>query len=195
MHEPIRDNLEDYLRGPAAKIPQEFGAHLGACDECATELQRLENQARMLRSLQAGEEREPRAGFYARVMERIEEQSQSSMWSILLQPRIGRRLAVASAVLALLLAGYLVSTEPGDLELASSPPSVVLSDLPAPEAALPPSVPSVPPSIAKSSVDRPRTPQPSVAQREIPQPDFAEDTPLQQQQRDAVLVNLASFRQ
>ncbi len=206
MHEPIRENLEDYLRGPAAKVPREFGAHLEACEECAGELRRLENQARMLRSLQAGQEQEPRAGFYARVMERIEEQSQSSIWSVLLQPRIGRRLAVASAALALLLAGYLVSTEPGDLELAAAPPAVVLTDMPAPDLAAKATTSSVPPAdvaepgnakpniAEQKAAARPHVAQPSLAQREIPQ-DVPDDTPLQQQQRDAVLVNLASFRQ
>jgi hypothetical protein len=179
MHEPIRDNLEDYLRGPAGKIPQEFGAHLEACQECAGELQQLETQARMLRSLKAGQEVEPRAGFYARVMERIEEQGQSSIWSILLQPRIGRRMAVASAVLALLLGGYLVSSELTDQQMVASAPSVVLSDMPAP-----------PQQVAVQQNPQQNNPQQDVADDNLPR-----DTPQQQQQRDAVLVNLASFRQ
>jgi len=157
MHEPIRDNLEEYLRGSAGKIPREFEAHLEACKGCATELGQMDEQARILRSLETEREVEPRAGFYARVMERIEGQKQSSIWSVLLQPRIGQRLAVISAALALLLAGYLVSTEPGGLGFASGP-SVVMTDTP------------------------------SSAELTIPQ-----DTT--QQQRDAVLVNLASFRQ
>jgi anti-sigma factor RsiW len=176
MHEPIRDNLEKFLGSPTGEISQEFGAHLEACQECAGELRQLENQARMLRALKAGPEIEPRAGFYARVMDRIEAQAQSSIWSILLQPRIGRRLAMASAVLALLLAGYLVSTEPGDQNFASAP-SVVLTDLPAP-------VPA--PQVSA---------QQEIPRGEITEPSVAPDTPQQQQQRDAVLVNLASFRQ
>jgi len=158
MHEEIRENLEEYLRGPAARIPQEFHAHLGACQDCASELRLLKMQAEMLQSIRAATEIEPRAGFYARVMERIEQQGQpASIWSILLQPRYGRRLAVATAALALLLAGYLVSTEPGDLGIAAAP-AVVMTDT-ASEAAIP------------------------------------QNTLQQQQQRDAVLVNLASFRQ
>jgi hypothetical protein len=179
MHEPIRDNLEDYLRRPAGDIPQEFGAHLEACGECAGELQQIETQARMLRSLKAAQEVEPRAGFYARVMERIEEQAQSSIWSVLLQPRIGRRLAVASAVLALLLAGYLVSTEPGDQQMASAP-RVVLTDTPAP-----------PQEVAIQQ----NTPLQNNPQQDATAQDVQRDTPQQEQQRDAVLVNLASFRQ
>jgi hypothetical protein len=157
MHEEIRENLEEYLRGPAAKIPQEFHAHLGACQDCASELRLLKMQSEMLQSIRAASEIEPRAGFYARVMERIEQQGQpASIWSVLLQPRFGRRLAVATAALALLLAGYLVSTEPGEQGIAAAP-AVVMTD---------------------------------TASDAIPQ-----NTLQQQQQRDAVLVNLASFRQ
>jgi anti-sigma factor RsiW len=144
-------------------MPREFQAHLAACEECASEVRMLETQAGLLRALQAGGEVEPRAGFYARVMERIEEQGQSSIWSVLLQPRIGRRLAVASAALALLLAGYLVSTELTYPATASAPAAVA-------------TVASAP---------------------EAPAPESAvlQDALEQQQQRDAVLVNLASFRQ
>jgi anti-sigma factor RsiW len=164
MHEPIRDNLEEYLRTSAGRIPQEFQAHLEACEECAKEVRMLETQSRMLRALQVGESAEPRAGFYARVMERIEEHGPSSIWSILLQPRIGRRLAVASAALALLLAGYLVSSELAYPGIASAP-SVVARDA---------SATLVPGS-------------------EVAAPAAAPDDA--QQQRDALLVNLASFRQ
>ncbi|HYL39248.1 MAG TPA: hypothetical protein VEV17_25235 [Bryobacteraceae bacterium] len=158
MHQPIRDNLEEYLGTSAGRLPREFQAHLEACEECAEEVRMLEAQARMLRGLQAGQPVEPRAGFYARVMDRIEAQADSSIWSVLLQPRIGRRLAVASAVVALLLAGYLVSSE-----------------------AIQPSVVSAP-SIAAT-------------QAPSPEPAATPDTLEEQQQRDAVLVNLASFRQ
>jgi hypothetical protein len=159
MHQPIRDNLEDYLKGPARKMPQEFQAHLAACQECASELRMFETQSAMLRSLSSGEEMEPRAGFYARVMDRIEQQGKSSIWSILLQPNFGRRLAVASAALVLLLGTYLVSSERSEPEFATNP-DVVFTN--APEA------------------------QPAVAQQ---------DSLQQQRERDAVLVNLAGYRQ
>ena len=71
---------------------------------------------------------EPRAGFYARVMERIEAQP-ASIWSVFLDRKFGFRLAVASAVLVALLGTYLVTSEPSGPELASSP-AVVLTDPP-----------------------------------------------------------------
>ncbi|HYL74184.1 MAG TPA: hypothetical protein VEU96_08255 [Bryobacteraceae bacterium] len=159
MHQPIRDNLEDYLKGQARKMPQDFQAHLAACQECASELRMFETQSEMLRSLGVGAELEPRAGFYARVMDRIEQQGQSSIWSILLQPNFGRRLAVASAALVLLLGTYLVTSERGEPEFAANP-DVVFTN--APEA------------------------QSAVAQQ---------DSLQQQRERDAVLVNLAGYRQ
>lgn len=156
MHEPIRDNLEEFLKGQ--QIPPEFHAHLAACEDCATQLQLLESQSKMLRSLRADQEVEPRPGFYARVMERIEAQRPASIWSILLEPRFGRRIAVASAVLALLLGTYLVSTEPGGSEFAST-------------------------QQLNYTVEAP--------QAQVP----AADALQQQRQRDAVLVNLASYHE
>src|SRR5579864_2186175 len=121
MHQTIRDNLEEYLKGSARRVPQEFQAHLQACEDCASELRLVETQAKMLRSLQADGDAEPRAGFYARVMDRIEQEGRSSIWSVLLRPTFGRRLAMASAVLVVLLGTYLVTTESSEPMVASSP--------------------------------------------------------------------------
>jgi len=111
MHQPIRDNLEEYLKGSTRKVPQEFQTHLEACEQCASELRLYQGQAEMLRCLRTAGEVDPRAGFYARVMDRIEQQGRFSVWSALLQPHFGRRLAMASAVLVMLLGTYLVTTE------------------------------------------------------------------------------------
>jgi predicted anti-sigma-YlaC factor YlaD len=160
MHQPIRDNLEEYLKGSAPQVPQDFHAHLVACEECASELRLLETQANMLRSLRSVGEVMPSAGFYARVMERVEEQDRASVWSVFLQPSFGRRLAIASATLVVLLGTYLVTTEGGDQ-----------NGVPAP---------------AVVATDR-STGVPSEA---APVQDIQ-----QQRQRDAVLVDLASFHE
>ncbi|HUA19904.1 MAG TPA: hypothetical protein VMB25_14235 [Bryobacteraceae bacterium] len=154
MHQPIRDYLEDYLRGAAQGIPQGFQAHLDSCEECAQEIRLLEQHSQDLRALRTPET-EPRAGFYARVMERIEAQ-QASIWSAFLERRFGLRLAVASAALALLMGAYLISSDPGGMP--GSGPSVVLTDTSAPYTSIQPEL-------------------------------------VQQQQRDAVLVNLASYHE
>src|SRR5271170_4898929 len=97
MHDPVLERLEDYLRGSVSKIPKEVQAHLDGCGDCASELRLYEMQAEVLRALRSVDEVEPRAGFYARVMDRIETDGRSSIWSALLQPAIGRRMVVACA--------------------------------------------------------------------------------------------------
>jgi hypothetical protein len=161
MHQEIRHGLEDYLKGSISEIPPEFFAHLGECAECAGELGLVELQSRLLQSLRSPREIEPRAGFYARVMERIEAQP-ASIWSAFLDRRFGLRLAVTSAALMALLGTYLVVTEPSGPEGGSSP-TVVLT-----------------------GGDLTRAPEGTEAG--VPQEDS-----LHQQQRDAVLVDLASY--
>ncbi len=120
MHQPIRDNLEEYLKGSARQVPQEFHTHLETCEDCANELRLFQGQAEMLRLLQPDGDLDPRAGFYARVMDRIEQEGRSSIWSALLQPNFGRRLAMASAVLVMLLGTYLVTIGSSEPEVAST---------------------------------------------------------------------------
>ena len=127
MHEPVKANVEDYLAG-SVSLPREFTVHLLACEECRREIGELKSQSTLVRVLQCPEDVEPRAGFYARVIERIDSQRQSSIWTIFLEPAFGRRLAMASAVLAMLMGLYLVGSEPGNQGLVAgrSPAVVVL---------------------------------------------------------------------
>jgi len=57
--------------------------------------------------LKSPEEVSPAPGFYARVMDKIETQRSNSIWSAFLEPIFGRRLALASGVLMLLLGAAL----------------------------------------------------------------------------------------
>jgi len=157
MHQPIRDNLEEYLTGSARQVPQEFHTHLETCEDCANELRQFQGQAEMLRLLQPDGDLDQRAGFYARVMDRVEQEERSTIWSALLQPNFGRRLAMASAVLVMLLGTYLVTSESSEPQVAST--DVVVAG--APQAT-------------------------AVADQESLQ---------QQRQRDAVLVNLATYHE
>jgi hypothetical protein len=164
MHQEISRHLEDYLKGEeslrasASELPAEFYSHLGECGECAHELRELQTQSQLLRSLRAPGDIEPRAGFYARVIERIEAQP-PSIWSVFLDRRFGLRLAVASAALVALLGTYLVTSEPSGPEVAAAP-AIVLTDTPRATAA-----------------------------------NLGTETGTQEQQRDAVLVDLASYHQ
>ena len=158
MHQEIRHSLEDFLRGDQRlELPAEFQAHLGECPECADELRLLQAQSQLLRSLTSVEV-EPRAGFYARVVERIQTQP-ASIWSVFLDRKFGFRLAVASAALVALLGTYLITSEQSGPEFLS-----------------PPAVASTDPAVVST--------------------DKAQDDPDgQRQQRDAVLVDLASYHQ
>ena len=127
MHQPIREGLEDFLNGSGDRtIPRDFTAHLASCRECSEELSLIQDHAQSLRRLRS--DVEPRPGFYARVMDRIERQTDLSIWSVFLRPSFGRRIAIASAALALLMGAYLVSTEPGEPEHLSSPVVVTAVD-------------------------------------------------------------------
>jgi hypothetical protein len=110
MHEPVKENLENYLNGYSDReMPPEFTAHLDSCSGCAEELREIREQAQWLQALRC--DVEPRPGFYARVIDRIDRQTDNSIWAVFLRPSVGRRLAVASATLALLLGAYLISSE------------------------------------------------------------------------------------
>ena len=166
MHQPIKDNLEEFLKGSGEReISPEFATHLASCRACADEIHMIQQQAQMLRVLQPAADLEPRPGFYARVMERIEKQAGDSFWSIFLEPTFGRRLAIASAALVLLLGTYLISTEPGDQGLTAAP------------------------AVAEMQSGNSGATAPIPENASSPGPDSI------QQQRDAVLVNLASYQE
>jgi len=120
MHRLIRDRLEEVL---AASQLEQTGvepgspaaAHLEACQECREEVSLLRQQAALLRQWHAPEV-EPRPGFYARVMDRIEAQGPGSIWNLFFDSAFGRRIAVASLALSLLMGVYVVSTEKGSQE-------------------------------------------------------------------------------
>jgi len=169
MHQEISRHLEEYLKGEESlrgSAPAEFHSHLGECEDCAQEVRALQAQSQLLRSLRAPQDVEPRAGFYARVIERIEAQP-ASIWSVFLDRRFGLRLAVVSAALVALLGTYLVTSEPSGPELASSPAVVVLTD----------------------------TPRATAANLQTEASTQQDEVLQQKQQRDAVLVDLASYHQ
>jgi predicted anti-sigma-YlaC factor YlaD len=110
MHRVIQDHLEEVLTASQLeRCHSQVVAHVSECEECRVELEAMREQALLLRELRA--QVEPRPGFYARVMERIEAQGAGSIWDMFFESAFGRRLAVASMALALLLGVYLVTSE------------------------------------------------------------------------------------
>ena len=106
MHREIRDHIENVLAGSEPE-------HLARCEECRSEVQGMQEHTALLRELRAPEDflAEPRAGFYARVMERIEAEGPISIWNVFIESAFGRRIAVASMALAILLGVYVVTSE------------------------------------------------------------------------------------
>jgi len=106
MHREIRDHIENVLAGSEPE-------HLAGCEECRSQVQGMQKHTALLRELRAPESfvAEPRAGFYARVMERIEAEGPVSIWNLFIESAFGRRIAVASMALAILLGVYLVTSE------------------------------------------------------------------------------------
>jgi hypothetical protein len=89
----------------------------------------------VVRSLRVTEVPDLGAGFYARVMERVEAQGRPSFWNLLLDPVFGQRLVYATGALFLLMASFLLATSGNQPELAQTP--VQMMAQPAPGASHP----------------------------------------------------------
>ena len=112
MHRLIQDHLEEVLAESNSELQNNpAAAHLAECAECREEISAMKAHAAMLRALRPVEEIAPRAGFYARVMERIEAQRPIDIWQLFFDSAFGRRIAIASMALALVFSLYLVSSE------------------------------------------------------------------------------------
>jgi hypothetical protein len=167
MHRIIRDHLEEVLSGPGS-APE----HLAGCEECREEIAAMREQAAVLRQCRAESELEPRPGFYARVMDRIEAQTPLSVWTLFFDSMFGRRIALASLALALLIGVYVISSEqmpdPQIAGVDGLPQALLVTNLE------PNGVTDLPPDFVLSGQSR-----------------MAAGAPDQ----DAVLVNLVTYRE
>ena len=121
MHGPIRDRLEDLLEAPQSSTDEHSASHhLRDCPECLAALNGMRRQADALRTLNCAEELEPGPGFYARVLQRIEERTKDSIWAFFIYSPVSKRLMYASLTLALLLGTYVISRESDDGHLTGS---------------------------------------------------------------------------
>src|SRR5208283_770468 len=85
-----------------------------------------------LRALRANDDTPgPRAGFYARVMERIEAQRPIDIWELFFDSAFARRIAMASMAMTVLFGLYLVSSErfaqPVAVAVEGSQPGITLA--------------------------------------------------------------------
>ncbi|HYP04901.1 MAG TPA: hypothetical protein VER03_01595 [Bryobacteraceae bacterium] len=124
MHEPVIERLEEYLDGNGP-FP-EVELHLSKCADCRQELAAMQAQTALMRRAFRSEA-EPDAGFYARVMNRIETQAKPSVWSLFGESMFARRLAYASATFLVLMGVIFVSATEPDQPLAASDPQMILA--------------------------------------------------------------------
>jgi hypothetical protein len=131
MHGPIRDNLEKLLN--SNESDEGARSHLAACADCRNELSLMKEQSALLAALRAPEGVEPSAGFYARVLQKIDEQSTDSVWSAFTNGSFGKWLVYASLAIALLLGTWIVGAEQEDGHMGASAPVIAKdasSDMP-----------------------------------------------------------------
>jgi hypothetical protein len=139
MHRVIRDHLEQVLADSHApsgagdtqvgtQVTQDYQLHLEQCDGCRGEIEAMRSHAMALRQLRS--DAEPRPGFYARVMERIEAQRPGSIWNVFSESPFGRNLAVASMALAVLLGVFLLTSEQFTDQNANQPVQMISATLP-----------------------------------------------------------------
>lgn len=122
MNQRIEENLEGFLSGSldASRLGEFQKALAGSDAETRWMVERMARQSRLIQStLRVAEQADPGAGFYARVMDRIEAQrAVSPFWSAFLDPLFFRRLVMASATLLLLLAITLFTGVSDDIAVA-----------------------------------------------------------------------------
>jgi len=112
MHSLIQERLEDLLTGVTpGGASGEVGRHLETCEECRAEVAMLQSHSALLQTLRVADELEVRAGFYARVLNRIESQKPAGGWLSLLQSPFAFRIALASLVLTLMMGTFLLTNE------------------------------------------------------------------------------------
>lgn len=123
MHEPVKSHLEDLLQGRLDAVSKSaVHTHLSGCPECTASLREMQLYSGIMRSLRAPALPDQSPGFYARVMQRVEEQGRPTFWSLFLDPVFGRRLVYATGALFLLMASFLLATSnPNQPELARTP--------------------------------------------------------------------------
>jgi hypothetical protein len=119
MHGSVREELENLLAGKPSAAAIESARHISACQDCAQELQAMSNHAQMLKTLRPSEEFEPTAGFYARVMQRIEATAKRSIWWVFVYSPIGKRVAYASLALTVAMGTYMITAESLDGHLTA----------------------------------------------------------------------------
>jgi anti-sigma factor RsiW len=116
MHAAVMESLEEYLSGSLNSVArQRVEAHLDQCEICREEIAAMEDVSGLFESLDSDEAIEPAPGFYARLMQRVDERKPAPSLANLFafDLAIGRRLAFACLLTLAVMGTYLVSRETG----------------------------------------------------------------------------------
>ncbi len=114
----IEEHLEDYLLGSLDPgVASEFERALAADPAASAVVKQFQAHSELLRSLRPPatllpEDLEPAPGFYGRVMERIDQERSTSIWTVFAEPHFFRRLAFASGAMLVLLGVMMATAEP-----------------------------------------------------------------------------------
>jgi len=128
----LRDILEDYLSGNLSRARKaQLEAHLARHSEAAERLEEFRRTSLLLAELRAPKDAEPEAGFYARVLQCIEQQRDEPFWMFFLQPVFVRRLAFGSLMWLALVGSYVVSFSNPSEEIGRRLAEAVLTEQPA----------------------------------------------------------------
>ena len=119
MHGSVREGLENLLAAKPSAATKKAADHVSGCKTCTSEVEAMRLHSQLLKTLQAPAAVEPGAGFYARVLQRIEERAKHSIWWVFVYSPAGKRLAYASLALSLALGSYVVAAESNDGHLAA----------------------------------------------------------------------------
>jgi hypothetical protein len=123
MDRQIKADLEEYLRGTMASGPREdFERRLDASGgETRKTVELFLSHSAMIREAYrvSDDDLAPPAGFYGRVMARVQQQRSASIWFAFLEPAFSRRLAFASLALLLLLSVTMITTAPEQGQVAA----------------------------------------------------------------------------
>lgn len=111
MDDFLRENLEDYLSGTLSDSKRAaVDAHLAAHPEAAEEWSFYLDSASLFQMLRVdSEEAEPAPGFYARVMERVQQERGIPFWNVFLQPSFVRQLVFACLMWFAVLGAYVTA--------------------------------------------------------------------------------------
>ena len=194
MHREIYERLEEVLSGTPPDLAEK---HLKHCQECRDEVITMRAQAALVRQLKPSAEAEPRAGFYARVLERIAAEGPVSIWNLFVESAFGKRIAVASLALAVLLGVYLVSIERSAEPMVaadqpSGQPSGKTCVAPACGAAVAASVAS---SVISATIPGEDAPGVVLTRLDQEPPSAQPNQDINQDMNNDMLVNLVTYRE